>query len=393
MSASTYPFRIVLVQNQLWAARRFRHGLMRVLRKEGFQVSIIAPFDEKDGPLRQALEAEGFEVLCWRLPRPVPRVLGGLCLWYALWRLYRGGRFQLCLHYTALPIFFGALAAWLAGTPCIAIATGLGVLWRRRRGVRGWMLRCAYRLAASLSRECWFLNEADRHYCLSRCLVPRSNTFVFDGEGVDVDYFRPCLPRRPDGVLRLLYMGRLLRSKGLEDIREAARYFRKRGTAIEIQVLGIPVEQHPDRIPLQELCAWADEGLVRYVGHVEDVRPFLAQADGLLLPSHGEGMSRAVLEACSMELPVIAADVAGCRELVVEGESGFLCPPRDVAGLIAAIERLQALDSAGRTRLGRAGRKRVCARYCDDHVLGTMVSRLSAYRPLGTHLALPSRCA
>ncbi|MFZ4559849.1 MAG: glycosyltransferase family 4 protein [Saprospiraceae bacterium] len=391
MYATTPPFRIALVQNQLWAARRFRHGLMRVLRKEGFQVSIIAPFDETDGPLRQALEAEGFEVLCWHRPRHTPRVLDGLFMLYGLWQFYRAKRFRLCLHYTALPIFFGALAAGVARTPCIAVVTGLGVLSRCRRGFRGWLLRCAYRLAASLSREHWFLNESDRQYCVSHCLGRFSNTFVSDGEGVDVDYFRPYPPRSPDGVLRLLYVGRLLRSKGLEDIRDAARYFRKQGGAVEIRILGIPVEEHPDRIPLQEVYAWAEEGLVRYLGYTEDIRPFLAQADALLLPSHGEGMSRAILEACSMGLPVITTDVAGCRELVVEGENGFLCPPRDVAGLVAAIERLQALNTVGRTRLGRVGRERVCARYSDGRVLRVMVSRLSAYRALALSLAFSSQ--
>ena len=391
MCVTTPPFRIVLVQNQLWAARRFRHGLMRVLRKEGFQVSIIVPFDEKDGPLRQALEAEGFEVLCWHLPRHAPRFLYGLFMLYGLWQFYRTRRFHLCLHYTALPIFFGALAAGMVRTPCIAVATGLGVLLRCRRGLWGWLLRCAYRLAASLSQECWFLNETDRQYCLSYGLSRFSKTFVLDGEGVDVDYFRPYPPRSPDGVLRLLYVGRLLRSKGLEDIREAARYFRKQGSAVEIQVLGIPVEQHPDRIPLQEVRGWADAGLVRYLGYAEDVRPFLGQADALLLPSHGEGMSRAILEACSMGLPVIASDIAGCRELVVEGENGFLFPPRDVAGLISAIERLQAVGAAGRVRLGRAGRKRVCGQYSDSQVLGTIVSRLSAYRVLAAPFALQSQ--
>jgi glycosyltransferase involved in cell wall biosynthesis len=102
-------------------------------------------------------------------------------------------------------------------------------------------------------------------------------------------------------------------------------------------------------------------------------------------------MSRAILEACSMGLPVIASDIAGCRELVVEGENGFLFPPRDVAGLISAIERLQAIGAAGRARLGRAGRKRVCGQYSDSQVLGTIVSRLSAYRVLAAPFALQSQ--
>lgn len=350
--------RIAFVLNSFWYAHRFRIGFMRSLRDAGAQVYVIAPNSPDDQPARAALQAEGFHVVPYTSKIYTTSIWHDVQFILELWRIYRTFSFDLCLHYTIKPNIYGAIAAFLTNTPCIAITTGLGILKQLDKRFSGNLLCLFYRLASRLSKEVWFLNQEDRAFFLSKGLTTPSKTFVLQGEGIDLEYFQPQPkpPRPPDAPLQLLFIGRLLRSKGLLELRQAAAYFRNRGQAVSIHVLGFPVDHHPDGIPIDTILRWQRTYDLHYLGYSEDIRPFLAQADALVLPSYGEGMSRVILEACSMAIPVIASDVPGCRELVIDGKNGFLCSPADTRSLIKAIERLRSISDSGRVQLGRAGR-------------------------------------
>lgn len=350
--------RVAFVLNSFWYAHRFRIGFMRALRDAGNQVYVVAPASPDDQPVCAALQAEGFHVISYASKIYTTSIWHDVHFILELWRIYRTYTFDLCLHYTIKPNIYGALAAFLTNTPCIAITTGLGILKQLDKRLSGNLLCLFYRLASRLSKEVWFLNHEDRAFFISKKLTAPSKTFVLQGEGIDLEYFQPQpkLPRPPDTPLQLLFIGRLLRSKGLLELRQAAAYFRNRGQDVSIHVIGFPVNQHPDSISVDTILRWQRDHALNYLGYTDDIRPALAQADALILPSYGEGMSRVILEACSMAIPVIASDVPGCRELVIDGKNGFLCRPADSCSLIQAIERFRAISDNDRLQLGQAGR-------------------------------------
>ncbi|MBK6950240.1 MAG: glycosyltransferase family 4 protein [Haliscomenobacter sp.] len=316
-----------------------------------------------------------------------------------LWELigiYRRYRFDLALHYTIKPNIYGAFAALWSGTPSVSITTGLGILKQHPSGVLSWLIRRLYQAAVRITREIWFLNEADRDFFLSKKMAPRSKAFLLRGEGVDVRHYHPreeADQTMAPSVFRVLYLGRMLKSKGLEELYAAAQFFKEKKLPVQIDLLGFFIGDHPDGISRETIKAWEAAGNLRYLGAVEDVRPYLAATDAVVLPSYGEGMSRSLMEACSMAKPVIASDVEGCREIVHHEVNGLLCTPRNSRSLLDAILRMYALSETERRSMGLAGRSLVLCHFTEQSVLEQYEQRIGLRArkpaPVATEPLLP----
>jgi glycosyltransferase involved in cell wall biosynthesis len=160
---------------------------------------------------------------------------------------------------------------------------------------------------------------------------------IVRGSGVDIDEYP--LTELPAGPVRFLFMGRLLRDKGIYEYVEAARAVRARRADVVFSVLG-GLDANPTSVTQRQLDMWRHEGVIEYLGATTDVRPFLAATHVLVLPSYREGTPRSVLEAMSMGRAVITTDAPGSRETVVDGQSGRLVPPRNAAAIAAAATSL-----------------------------------------------------
>jgi len=140
-------------------------------------------------------------------------------------------------------------------------------------------------------------------------------------------------------------------------------------SAVQLQLLGPFYPQNPQAITPEVVAHWQSEGWLKYLGETSDVREHIANCDALVLPSYAEGLPRTVLEAMSMGKPVIATDVVGCRDLVVDGETGILCEARNAEALADAIRTFLVLSPQARKAMGEAGRERVVAHFADARVL------------------------
>lgn len=175
------------------------------------------------------------------------------------------------------------------------------------------------------------------------------------GSGVDLARFQPLSEPEGDGVTVAL-VARMLRDKGVLDAVAAVRRLRERGLPVSLLLAGPPDPDNEGSLDAAALEALAREPGIEWLGQVDDVRQVWRRAAIAVLPTtYGEGLPKALLEAAACARPVVATDVAGCREIVVPGETGVLVPPHDVEALAAALAAL-ARDPAGRRRLGEAGR-------------------------------------
>jgi glycosyltransferase involved in cell wall biosynthesis len=137
---------------------------------------------------------------------------------------------------------------------------------------------------------------------------------------------------------------------------EAARILKGRGTALRIVLAGKPDPENPASIPKDQLRAWNDEGIVEWAGFCDDVAKLWADSHIAVLPSwYGEGVPKSLLEAAASGRPMVAVDGPGLREVVHNGQTGLLVPPRDPVALADALQRL-AEDGALRRRMGQAAR-------------------------------------
>jgi glycosyltransferase involved in cell wall biosynthesis len=160
-------------------------------------------------------------------------------------------------------------------------------------------------------------------------------------------------------------------SKGIGEYVEAARIVRAQVPNATFQLLGFLDVENRTAVDRASVESWVSEGLIEYLGVTEDVRPFIAAADCVVLPSYREGMPRTLLEAAAMGKPLIATDVPGCRQIVEDGRNGLLCQVRDAGDLAAKMLAMLGLPAERRVALGQASRARAEREFDERIVVGS----------------------
>jgi glycosyltransferase involved in cell wall biosynthesis len=285
---------------------------------------------------------------------------------------------DLVLGYTIKPVIYGSLAARLAGVPRrAAMITGLGSALTgahtgKQRLVAG-IARGLYRAGLAQCQVVIFQNPDDRDELGRLGAIPaHARVAIVRGSGVDLAHYAPS--PLPPGPPVFLFLGRLLRDKGIHEYVAAARIVRARCPAARFQIAGW-LDPNPESLTRRELDAVVADGTVEYLGAADDVRPVLAAAHVLVLPSYREGTPRSVLEAMSMNRAVITTDAPGCRDTVIDRDSGLIVPVRDARALADAM-LLLATAPPLIARLAAAGRDRAVALYDARAVAASVLAAL-----------------
>jgi glycosyltransferase involved in cell wall biosynthesis len=371
--------RVVVVGAYARSLVMFRGPLLAALVGRGHDVIAIAP--DGDDATRATLEAMGVR-LAW-----VPMQRAGLDpradarTVAALVRTFRALRPDAVLTYTIKPVVWGGIAARIARVPRrFAMITGFGYAFqgqeRLRRRALAAAVRGLYRAGLAGSDVVFFQNPDDRREFDEMQLVPASaRVEVVRGSGVDVDHY--AVAPLPAGPPSFLYVGRLVTEKGILDYVAAAKRVKAEHPAARFRVVG-GIDPNPASVSTAAIEAWVRDGVIEWAGELADVRPEIAQASVLVLPSYREGTPRSVLEAMSMGRAVITTDVPGCRETIVDGVEGRLVPARDPEALATAC-RAMFTDAAVTERMGAAGRRRVEALYDARVVAARMVDVMALH--------------
>ncbi len=347
----------------------FRQPLLRAMVAAGHEVIAAAPSeDDRVPPMLSDLGAT------WRpieFDRNRVRPIRDLRFLRETRSLVRETKPDRLLTATLKPNIYGGWAAKSERVPSAAMVTGIGTVFMRpgwRRAVAASMLRRACR-----HHDVIFIqNPEDRSDLVSMGVVRDTSKLVMTaGEGIDLQQWKPR-PLPPEPVF--LMLSRMLVSKGVREYIEAARLLRDRGVHARVLLAG-PEDPGSDAVPLDEVRAAHDRGLLEYLGFVEDVPALLASASVCVLPSWHEGTPHAILEAMAMGRPAITTDVRGCRETVRAGETGVLVPVRQPVALADAMQHM-AEDSAGRARMGVAARAFAERAFDADDVAATMIESL-----------------
>jgi len=353
----------------------FRGPLIRGMVVAGHRVTVVSP---DPGP------PAGFAALGAEY-RPLPELeragtdpVRDLGTVRALYRLFRHVKPDVVLSYTVKPVIYGTLAATAARVPQRwALVTGLGYLFisdgsRKQRAVQA-VARPLYAAALRSANGVFLQNPDDARDLQEAYILPKTQRVVLvAGSGIDVDRF--VASPVPAGPPVFLFVGRLLRDKGVFELVEAARQLRARGIAATVQLLGF-LDPNPSSVQRADLDAWAAEGVVDYLGETDDVRPYLAACTVFVLPSYREGTPRSVLEAMAVGRAVITTDAPGCRETVTHGDNGLLVPVKDAGALAEAMATL-ATDRERVVQMGERGRALAEGRFDVRKVVAAMLGAM-----------------
>ncbi|MFN3505784.1 MAG: glycosyltransferase family 4 protein, partial [Caldimicrobium sp.] len=253
---------------------------------------------------------------------------------------------------------------------CISTITGLGYVFIKESLLTK-LIKFIYKIALGKNQRIVFQNNEDRDLFIKNSLVNKNQTVVIRGSGVDIKYFSPdfCQEVKKDSFIFLM-VSRLLWDKGLREFVEAGKDLKKLyDDKVKLWLLGPLDKGNPSAVSEEELKKWVDEGIIKYLGIAEDVRPYLCQADCVVLPSYREGIPRSLLEAMAMEKPIITTDSPGCREVCIDGENGFLVKPRDLESLVEAMKHMVEMEESKRLEIGERGRQRVLEEFSEEKVI------------------------
>jgi glycosyltransferase involved in cell wall biosynthesis len=375
--------KILLFANTDWYLYNFRRSLALALHHAGHDVLLTSP----PGPYGQKLADLG---LRW-LPAPMERRSlnpikeAALVLWLA--RLVQAERVDLVHGFTIKCAVYGALAARLKGVARVSAVAGMGYVFSsddlKARLLRP-LVRGVMRMALGGAKARLILQNPDDVALFEQAaIVSAAQVHLIAGSGVDCKRFAARTEdwaQPSSGRFRVVLPARLLWDKGVAEYIDAARVLRSQGLTIDLLLAGEPDPGNPAAVPLALLQSWVDEGLVQWLGHVDDMPGLFGSVDAVVLPSYREGLPKGLIEAGASGLPLITTDVPGCREVVTHEVDGLLVPAKDAVALAEAIARLHA-DAALCKRLGQAARAKALAEFDEQLVIKRTIDVYRALCP------------
>lgn len=331
--------RIAVVTAATNTIPRFRIDMIDEFIRRGAEVAVFG--DEPESSWDAFFADHGISYFSYRVSRNGTNPVSDLSTLNELRLLFKRVKSDKVFTYQAKPNIYGAIAAHQAGVNDIYIMIGgLGSVFRAKdlksRAI-GAVVGMEYRTALRYASKVFFQNKEDLELFSSRGIVSSDKAVMTRGSGVNLTQFPAC--ELPD-IDSFLFVGRLVRGKGVFDYLDAARIVKTRYRDAQFHLVG-PYDTNPTALKPEDLQPYIEDGTVEYHGEQSNVQPFLRASSCFVLPSYyGEGTPKSALEAMATGRPLIVADAVGCREVVRNGENGFLVPPKDSASIADAMKKL-----------------------------------------------------
>lgn len=336
--------KVLILANSSGGLYDFRNELVEKLLKE---YEVVASLPDK--VRTKELMEEGCRVVETPINRRGMNPVEDLKLLGAYRKLLKREKPDLVLTYTIKPNIYGGFCCRMMKVPYIETVTGLGSTFQKQ-GLFLKLIVTMYRMGLKKA-ECIFFQNRENRDIFNKYGIVRGRTRLVSGSGVNLAR-HTFEPYPEEEKTKFLYIGRMMREKGLEELLEAAKELSNEGT--EFELLGYPDEDHQEK-----LNAYEKAGYVKQLGFDPDVHPYLKNASALVLPTYHEGMSNVLMEASATGRPVIATNISGCREIFEEGVTGFGCAPGSSEDLIRALRKFLELSGKERAKMGKRAREKM----------------------------------
>lgn len=372
-----------------WYFWSHRKDLAKEAQKKGYQVVVAT----RAGTYTRQIKDLDFSLIPLEINRRGLNPLKELATILQITRIYRREKPDIVHHVALKPVLYGSISAYLSGTRYVINAvTGLGYL-SVSTGKKAYLIRFFVNaflrfLFHQKNSRLILQNQDDYSFFIKKRIASKDKTHLIRGSGVDTLLFSPADRSNQFPVVTLA--SRMLWHKGVGEFVEAARILKRNGIKADFVLAGDTDTQNPAEISQLQLKSWHKEGIIRWLGHQDDVATLLANSDIACLPSYREGLPKFLLEAASCALPIVAADVPGCREIVRHQENGLLVPAKDAVRLAEAIKYLIENPDLSR-KMGACGREIVIKQFSIKKIIS---ETLSLYDPLSkneTGLRRPRR--
>lgn len=336
--------KLLVITNHSFMLWRFRKDLLLKLQEE-YEIVINTPFTGHE----EDFEGLGFRMIESGLERRSINLLKEIRLLREYGKLIKKEKPDLVLTYSIKPNIYAGLLCRSRKIPYVVNVQGLGTTFHRKICVR--FVEILYRMALKDAKVVFFENAENAEYFCRRYLISEKQKRILPGAGIDVDDYT-LQPYEAHDKVHFLYMGRIMREKGVEELLAAIRMLQKEyGGRFVLDMVGFYEDAYKEQV--DELT---EQGVIAFHGFQKEPRPYYVKADCVVQPSHHEGLSNVLLEAAAMGRAVITTDIPGCREAACKN-NGLLCPAKDAEGLYEQMKHFMELPVQEWENMGRRGRK------------------------------------
>lgn len=344
--------KVLILANNAVGLYNFRFELIKELLKCKYEVYFSIPEADDNEKVKLMIEA-GAKHIQTLINRRGTNPIEDLKQIKEYKKIIRDVNPDVVLTYTIKPNIYGTYAASKYKKPVIMNITGVGTAFTDHKLKH--VVSALYKYACKRAHFVFFQNESNHLMFTSNKIVESSKTRIIPGSGVNIDKFKPIIKQNQDDIVKFLFIGRIMKQKGIEEYIEVAEKITKDYPFTEFYILGrFEEEKYKDIILNNKNLK------IRYLGVSDDVRNEIKEIDCIIHPTfYPEGMSNVLLEGAAMGKPLIASNIPGCKEIIEEGINGYLFEPRNIKQLKEKVEKFLSLDNEYKKKMGLAGRSKV----------------------------------
>ena len=359
--------KVLIITNHSYMMWRFRKELVEEIMKT-CEVVLSMPFvgHEED------FQAMGLRCIETKVDRRGINPKTDLSLIKNYDRLLRKEQPDLVITYSIKPNIY---AGWMCAKhhiPFYANVQGMGSAFERPMLSR--MVTVLYRSSFRQVKKAFFENGADALEFEKRGIISREREVILNGAGINLD---TCVyaPYPHNETFRFLYLGRIMKEKGMDELFSAVKQLKKEGFDFILDLVGFYEDGYQEQVKTME-----EQSLVSFHGFKEDPIPYYVGANCVVMPSYHEGMSNVNLEAAAVGRPLITTDIPGCREAVEEGKTGLLVAPQNEESLYSAMKQMLAMSTEQRETMGRRAREKMRREFSKESVVEKTMRELNLER-------------
>ena len=333
--------KLIIVVNELWFFLSHRLPIAQAARGAGYEVHIASKLGTNIE--MELLSQEQLQFHAIDFHRSSTKISQEIRTLKELNKLYREIQPDIVHHVTIKPVLYGTLIArWVGGIQILNAISGLGYLFIAqgwKASIRKKLLLWGYH-ALLHHKKVWILfqNPDDKVLFSQHKIIHPKHEFIIKGSGVDLKKFNST--PITTGKIKVILVARMLWDKGIKEFVNAATMLHKQGVIAEFILVGSVDPGNPKSIPTKQLEQWHNNGSVNWLGEQSNIAQLLVESHIVVLPSYREGLPKSLIEAAAASRAIVTTDVPGCREVVQDGENGFLVPVRNEKELAIAIKKL-----------------------------------------------------
>lgn len=344
--------KFLIITNHSYMLWRFRKELIEELQKRG-EVVVSTPFTGRE----EDLERLGCKCTEMIMERRGINPIADLCLLAKYYKLLKKEKPDMVITYSIKPNIYSSLLCRFLKIPHCVNVQGLGTAFQKK-GVSA-IVTLMYKMAVKKAKAVFFENDANLQLFLKRRIIKEKQGVLLPGAGVNIQEF-PSMPYTDETEgIRFLYIGRIMKEKGIDELFQAAEELKKKyADKFCLDLVGFFEDEYKSQVEALE-----KEGIVKYHGFQDEPSPFYAASHCVVLPSYHEGMSNVLLEAAATGRAIITSNIPGCREAVNDGVTGFLCEKKNANDLMICMERFINMTQQEREEMGKSGHEKIVSEF------------------------------